>query len=110
MSRAQDVPQSRLRASGTKILGAAAVFLLVVLLITSVFGKKGLMEIQRTRKSTEVRLQEFAALEQRKAELQKEIAELQRDPRAVEKEAREKLWLMKKNEVVIVKINPAIRN
>ena len=88
---------------GSRILTAGAVFLLVVLLITSLFGKKGLMETQRARKSYEARVAEKAKLESRKARLLKEIDELQRDPRAVEREAREKLWLMKKDEVVVVK-------
>ena len=102
MTRIKEARPGKLGAAGPKILTAAAVFLLVVLLITSVFGKKGLMEIQRTRKSCEARSQELVKLEQRKAELEKEIAELEQDPRAVEKEARDKLWLIKKNEIVIV--------
>lgn len=89
-------------ALGRKILLGSAVFLLVVLLITSLFGKKGLMEIRRARKSYERSLLEVETLKARKARLEKDIAELQRDPRAVEREAREKLWLMKKDEIVVV--------
>ncbi len=102
MTRTRDGRPGKLASSGPKILTAAAVFLLVVLLITSVFGKKGLMEIQRTRKNYEAQFRELTALERRKAELGKEIAELERNPLAVEKEARDKLWLMKNNEIVIV--------
>jgi cell division protein FtsB len=79
-----------------------AVFLFVVLLITSLFGKKGLMEIRRTRKSYDALLVQMKTLEATKARLEKEIAHLQRDPRAVEREARQKLWLVKKDEIVIV--------
>jgi cell division protein FtsB len=55
------------------------------------------------RKNYETLLQEVQSLEARKIELQKEIEELQKDPLAVEKEAREKLWLLKPEEKVIVK-------
>ena len=99
------VPRSRpgkLGPFGPRILASGAVFLLVVLLITSLFGKKGLMEIQRTRKVYATKLVEMEKLEGRKARLLKDISELERDPRAVEREARQKLWLMKKDEVVIV--------
>ncbi len=88
---------------GSRILTAGAVFLLVILLITSLFGKKGLMETQRARKGYESRVEEKVRLEERKARLLKEIEQLERDPRAVEREAREKLWLMKKDEIVVVK-------
>ncbi len=88
---------------GSKILTAGAVFLLVVLLITSLFGKKGLMETQRARKTYESRVEEKVKLENRRARLLKEIEELERDPRAVEREAREKLWLIKNDEVVVVR-------
>ena len=91
------------RPIGSQILTAGAVFLLVILLITSLFGKKGLMETQRARKDYEAGLAEKARLEDRRARLLKEIDALERDPWAVEREAREKLWLMKKDEVVVVK-------
>lgn len=87
----------------SRILTAGAVFLLVILLITSLFGKKGLMETQRARKTYGSRVEEKARLENRRARLLKEIEELERDPRAVEGEAREKLWLIKKDEVVVVR-------
>ncbi len=82
---------------------AAVAFFFLVLLISSFFGKKGLIEIYRAKRNYEALLQEVQSLEARKLELQKEIEELQRDPQAVEKEAREKLWLIKPDEKVIVK-------
>jgi cell division protein FtsB len=72
-------------------------------LISSLFGKKGLLEIYRAKSNYEALLQEIRSLEARKSQLQKEIEALQNDPRAVEKEAREKLWLIKPDEKVIVK-------
>jgi len=83
-------------------MAGGAVFLFGVLLITSLFGKKGFMEIQRTRKSYDGLLLKMKTLQAQKLRLEKEIAQLERNPQAVEKEAREKLWLMKKDEIVIV--------
>lgn len=102
MKRVEKSRPGRLGPAGPKILAAGAVFLLVVLLITSLFGKKGLMEIQRARKVYETQLREMERLENRKARLIREIDDLQRDPRSMEREAREKLWLMKSDEIVIV--------
>ncbi|MCX6563740.1 MAG: septum formation initiator family protein [Candidatus Aminicenantes bacterium] len=78
-------------------------FLLFVLGISSIFGKKGLIEIYRTRKSYTALLQDIDRLQKKKARLEKEIAELQKNPGAVDKPAREQLWLMPPDEKVIVK-------
>ncbi|MEW5900585.1 MAG: septum formation initiator family protein [Acidobacteriota bacterium] len=84
------------------ILAGVALFFLV-LLISSLFGRKGLLEIYRARKNYETLLRDIRRLEDQKTKLEREIQELQTDPRAVEREAREKLWLMKPEEKVIVK-------
>lgn len=78
-------------------------FLFFVLIITSIFGKKGLIEIYRTRKSYAALLQDIDRLQKEKARLEKEIAELKNNPGAMDKPARELLWLMPPNEKVIVK-------
>lgn len=78
-------------------------FLLFVLIITSIFGKKGLIEIYRIRKSYTALLQDIDRLQKEKARLEKEIAELKKNPGAVDKPARELLWLMPPDEKVIVK-------
>jgi cell division protein FtsB len=82
------------------ILGLGCLFLVMV--VTSIFGKKGVMDIHRTR----VRLAELdtvmRSLEQDKARLEAEIHALETNPRAVEKEARDKLWLIKPGEKVLV--------
>jgi len=102
MSPSAARPPQKPRSLWQKAMTGGAVFLFVVLLITSLFGKKGLMEIRRTRKSYDALLVRVKTLETTKARLEKEIAHLQRDPRAVEREARQKLWLVKKDEIVIV--------
>lgn len=97
-------PEERKKVSLRKKLALAAVaFFFLVILISSFFGKKGLIEIYRAKSKYEALLQEIRSLEARKSQLQKEIEALQNDPRAVEKEAREKLWLIKPDEKVIVK-------
>jgi cell division protein FtsB len=86
-----------------KLALAGVAFFFLVILISSLFGKKGLLEIYRAKSNYEALLQEIRSLEARKSQLQKEIEALQNDPRAVEKEAREKLWLIKPDEKVIVR-------
>ena len=86
-----------------KIALAAIFFFFVVLLISSLFGKKGLIEIYKARKNYETLVQEIKDLEAKKSRLEKDIQALEKDPEAVEMEAREKLWLMKPDEKVIVK-------
>ncbi|HQH46787.1 MAG TPA: septum formation initiator family protein [Candidatus Aminicenantes bacterium] len=78
-------------------------FILIVLLITTVFGEKGLLSIARARKAQAVLLREIEALKMEKARLEREIEALKKDPESVDKEARDKLWLIKPDEKVIVK-------
>lgn len=77
-------------------------FLLFVLTVASFFGKRGLIEIYRTKHSQEVLLQKIEQLEARKGKLERDIEELQKNPKAVEKKAREKLGLVKEGEIVII--------
>jgi cell division protein FtsB len=86
-----------------KILLAAVGFFFLVLLISSLFGKKGLIEIYKARRSYQILLQEVQRLEAEKARLEGEIEDLKNNPQAVEREAREKLWLIRPDEKVIVK-------
>ena len=86
-----------------KLLLAGLAFLFLVLIMTSFFGQKGLIEIFRAKKEYKALLHEIEKLEKRKNRLEKEIEELEEESRAVEKEAREKLWLMKPDEIVIIK-------
>ncbi len=78
-------------------------FLLMVLLITSFFGKKGLIEIYRAQEKHEALTKEVERLKKKRKKLEREIEELENNPKAVEKKARDKLWLMKPDEIVIIK-------
>jgi len=88
-----------------KLILAAVGFFFLVLLISTLFGKKGLIEIYRAKKSYEALLQEIDRLQAKKSQLEREIEELENNPQAVEKEAREKLGLIKPDEKVILKKN-----
>jgi cell division protein FtsB len=82
------------------ILGIACLFLVMV--VTSVFGKIGVMDIHRARlKLADLDL-EVQQLKQEKSRLEAEIRDLEKNPKAVEKEARGELWLIKPGEKVIV--------
>lgn len=83
-------------------------FLLVIVLVTFIlfltffFGDSGILEIIKTRNKIEELKESIARLEKEKERLIKEIVELKKNPLALERKAREELWLMKKNEKVVV--------
>ncbi len=80
-------------------LGIGLLFL--VMIMTSVFGKKGVMRIHDERlRLTELNA-ELADLRARKLRLEAEIKQLANNPKAVEKEAR-RLGLIKPGEKVIM--------
>jgi len=83
-------------------IGAGLALLVVVFLITTLFGKKGFLEIRHARRSQHSLLLEKQRLEGERRRLEREIRDLETDPRAVELEARDKLWLMRPDEIVIV--------
>jgi cell division protein FtsB len=86
------------------VLGIA--FLFLIMAVTSIFGKKGVMDIHRARQKLAELEAEALKLKQEKARLEAEIHELENNPRAIEKEARDKLWLIKPGEKVVVVPKP----
>jgi len=86
-----------------KLLGIAVVSLFLILLIASFFGKNGLIEMYSSKKKYSALVQEMEQLQAQKKKLEKEIKELKTNPKTVEKKAREKLWLMMPDEIVIIK-------
>jgi len=86
-----------------KLFFAAVSFFFLILLIPSLFGKKGMIEIFRTQRAHRALAQEIEYLEKKLSKMEKEIEELENDPKAVEMKARDKLWLMKPDEIVIIK-------
>ncbi len=85
-----------------KIVIGGLGFLFFVLIITSFFGKRGLIEIYRTKRKQNVLLHKVEQLEAKKAKLEKDIEELKKNPKAYEATARKKLGLVKKGEIVII--------
>jgi cell division protein FtsB len=85
-----------------KLFLSGAAFLFLVFLIASFFGERGLIEVYQTQKKKNTLLQEKMGLLTEKRKLEREIEELKTNPEAVEKKAREKLWLMKPDEIVII--------
>lgn len=90
------------RSVGRKLFRAGVGFLVLVMVVTSFFGKKGYMDIVRTRRTVKALEAELRTLEERRSALEAEIRGLVEDPKAVEEEARRKLWLMRPDEKVIV--------
>jgi len=86
-----------------KLVMALLVFLFLVLLVSSFFGKRGLIGVFQAQREKNSILEEIELLKKEKARLEKEIQELKENPLAVEEKAREKLWLAKPDEVVFVK-------
>jgi cell division protein FtsB len=85
-----------------KLFLSGATFLFLVFLIASFFGERGLIEVYQAQKKKNTLVQEKIRLLAEKRKLEREIEELKENPEAVEKKAREKLWLMKSNEIVII--------
>jgi cell division protein FtsB len=88
-----------LKSRGFLLLIALVAF---VLILTFFFGDSGIIEIIKARVKIEELKKSIAQLEKEKEKLFKEIEELKKNPLALEKKAREELWLMKKNEKVVV--------
>jgi len=76
--------------------------LVLILILTFFFGDGGIIEIIQAQRRIEFLEDKINKLKHEKEKLEKEITELKNNPLALEKKAREKLWLMKKNEKVVV--------
>lgn len=86
-----------------KLVVALVSFLFLVLLVASFFGKRGLIGVFQAQRERDGLQREISRLKEEKARLEKEIEELKENPLAVDEKAREKLWLMRPDEVVILK-------
>ncbi|MBD3413895.1 MAG: hypothetical protein GF421_05635 [Candidatus Aminicenantes bacterium] len=86
-----------------KLYTAGLAFLFFVLIIVSFFGKNGLIETYKAKQKKQELIEKAAHLEKKKQGLEKDIRELRTNPQAVEMKAREKLWLVKPEEIIIVK-------
>jgi cell division protein FtsB len=73
-----------------------------ILILAFFFGEGGIIEIIKARTKIDDLQKNITELEKERDGLLKEIEQLKKNPLALEKKAREKLWLMKKNEKVVV--------
>lgn len=87
------------KSKGFLLILALIIF---ILLLTFFFGDSGILEIIKTRDQIAELKENIDRLEKEKKKLTAEIEELKNNPMALEKKAREELWLMKKNEKVVV--------
>ncbi len=86
-----------------KLLTAVLVFLFLVLIIASFFGKKGLIEVYNAQKQKDSLFEEIEQLEKIKSGLEREIKELESNPKAYEAKARDQLGLVYPDELLIIK-------
>ncbi|MCD6192746.1 MAG: septum formation initiator family protein [Candidatus Aminicenantes bacterium] len=89
-----------------RIFFSLTIFLVLVVFAASFFGKRGWLEIRKTQKKKAALLHQIKIMQERRDKLIKEIETLKNYPEAYEKEAREKLWLMKPGEKVLVEEGP----
>lgn len=92
-----------------KIFILGIVCLLLIMIVTALFGKKGVMDLRRARRTLAAREERIRELEAERDRLQAEIRRLESDPRAVEKAAREKLGLAGPGEKVVVDPAPPVK-
>ena len=86
-----------------KLLTAVLVFLFLVLIIASFFGKKGLIEVYNAQKSKDSLLEEIEQLGKIKKGLEIEIKQLESNPKSYEAKARDQLGLVYPDELLIIK-------
>ena len=83
------------------VIMLSALFI-IILILTFFFGEGGFLEIMDAQKKIANHEKRIADLENEKKRLTDIITGLKTNPLDLEKTAREKLWLMKDNEVVVV--------
>ncbi|MDQ1352512.1 MAG: hypothetical protein QG657_2818 [Acidobacteriota bacterium] len=74
----------------------------LILALAFLFGDSGILELIKVRKQIAELRETVKQLETEKERLTTEIEQLRNNPMTLEKKAREDLWLMKKNEKVVV--------
>lgn len=86
-------------SKGFLLLG---IILFLIIIISFVFGDAGVVELIKTKNKIENLKRDIEILKQEREQLKKEINFIKSNPLALETKAREKLWLMKKNEKVVI--------
>jgi len=90
------------RSVRTHVLISVVVFLSLVLIMASVFGNKGWLEVYNAKKQKQILFDEIEKLELKKKSLERDITELLENPKAYELKARDQLGLIYPDELLIV--------
>lgn len=77
-----------------------------ILILSFFFGDSGYLDIRGKQNEIRRIQSDIDRLKEIRDQLAQEVKELENDPLSLERTARERLWLMKKNEKVIVIIKP----
>jgi cell division protein FtsB len=95
----QSVGDSGLRR---KAAGLASVIALIALVVGSLFGDRGMLQLVTQRQKAQALQRQLEELRAENVTLAAEISGLKSDPRAIERLAREQLGLARPGEVVFV--------
>lgn len=77
-------------------------FFLFILTITFLFGEHGVLQLAKSRRRLSELKETIGRLEKERDALARQVRQLRDDPLTLERHAREKLWLMKPDETVVV--------
>jgi cell division protein FtsB len=80
----------------------ASIIVVVGLVVGSLFGDHGLLQLVTQRERTDALAREIEQLKSENARLAAEVAALRRDPAAIERLAREELGLARAGEAIFV--------
>jgi cell division protein FtsB len=80
----------------------ASIILVVALVVGSLFGARGFLQLVRQQRRAEALAREIEELRMENRRLAAEIAALRSDPRAIERLAREELGLSRPGETVFL--------
>jgi cell division protein FtsB len=99
MSARPGRPETSLRRKAATLASLCA---LIALLVGALFGDRGVLHLMAQRERAERLQRELGELRGENARLAAEIEALRRDPRAIEKLAREQLGLARSGELVFL--------
>jgi len=88
--------------TGKKATLGLIIFLILTFIITSFFGKKGLMKMFKYRNKIDQLENEILALEKKRKKLEVRVVELRDNLMTVEPIARKDLWYKKEGELVYI--------
>ncbi len=88
---------------GKKLFYLVTAILLLASLVTTFFGKKGFLDIQKQKKRYDELVAQIKEFDRQIEKLKAEIEALETNPQILEKEVRERLWLIKPEEMLIIR-------